>query len=715
MPPYSRYVVCMVQGTRKLEERTGMKPRFLWNVAVAAFVLPGFVLIAVWRFQLAPNPIPTIAVVIGGLGPLLPAVAWYAMGRRGVNPYPWFHLALAIGCLFLLIPPQVDDNANSADAVYQLLPAVIAIIMFTARQAFPYILFAVIGSALLVATGGDATPAHRAVTAAFVAGAILVIIGLGQHRLHRALLRNRMLSEFDELTQALNMRALRHRLEAAIADTRGAEDTSLSLISLDLDDFKSVNDTHGHSTGDRMLANVAQAIREQLSPGEILARRGGDEFLIMTARGPEPAAELAARVRASVIGARMRLCPEMTADAGVALIAYLDEESLDDMLARADAALYEVKEASHGGSPTDRREPATDLTHTPRIGSLAPVTVSTDSEASFDISVRRTAWRLLAAFFAVLAMTPLLALIGSLEGFFSGADILIFGPSAVLAATALFAGRRPMGARWLGIGLVLALVVLTAVIAQAGEGRNALIDLFILPAALACYAVGARVAAVYATVAMVLFGYFLTTTPMPEIHGVRMIQTAVIVGLVCIILPGVVKRGRRTVAENERLSGIDPLTGVANVRAMRHRLATELNRIDDARELTLLAIDLDNFKLVNDRYGHTTGDRLLRAVARAIKGKVRDEDLVVRRGGDEFVAVVAHDGEIDPQELAERIEQEIADARTAICPDLNPLASVGWVTGRPGDTPAELLARADSKEKAAKRLHRSEPGLRAIA
>lgn len=692
-----------------------MKPRFLWNVAVAAFVLPGFVLIAVWRFQLAPNPIPTIALVIGGFGPLLPAVAWYVMGRRGVNPYPWFHLPLAIGCLFLLIPPQVDNNANSADAVYQLLPAVIAIIMFTARQAIPYILFAVIGSALLVATGGDATPAHRAVTAAFVAGAILVVIGLGQHRLHRALLRNRMLSEFDELTQALNMRALRHRLEIAIANSRRADDASLSLISLDLDHFKAVNDTHGHSTGDRMLVNVAEAIREQLLPDEVLARRGGDEFLVMTAQQPEPAAELAARVRAAVIGARKRLCPEMTADAGVALVVYSDGESMDDMLARADAALHQAKEASHGQAQIDRRESASALEHvsaqTPRIGSLAPVMASTDSEASFDLSVHRTSWRLLAAFFTALAMTPLLPLIGNLDGFFGGADDLIFGAAVVLAAAAFIAGRRPMGARWLGVGLALALVALTAVIAQAGEGRNALIDLFILPAALACYAVGARVAAVYAATSVALFGYFLTTTPMPEIHGVRMIQTSVIVGLVCVILPGVVKRGRQTVAENERLTGIDPLTGVANVRAMRHRLAAELNRVNDARELTLLAIDLDNFKLVNDRYGHTTGDRLLRAVAQAIKGKVRDEDLVVRRGGDEFVVIIAHDRLIVPGEVAERIKQAIIDRRRAVCGDIAATASIGCVTANADDTIDTLLARADQDERRAKLVARDN-GLR---
>ena len=89
-------------------------------------------------------------------------------------------------------------------------------------------------------------------------------------------------------------------------------------------------------------------------------------------------------------------------------------------------------------------------------------------------------------------------------------------------------------------------------------------------------------------------------------------------------------------------AGTDPVTGCMNHRAMRRRLNEEIGRATrtDGR-LACLLIDLDNFKLVNDRHGHSAGDALLREVAHALMGEFRAFDRVARYGGDEFVVILA--------------------------------------------------------------------------
>jgi diguanylate cyclase (GGDEF)-like protein len=88
-------------------------------------------------------------------------------------------------------------------------------------------------------------------------------------------------------------------------------------------------------------------------------------------------------------------------------------------------------------------------------------------------------------------------------------------------------------------------------------------------------------------------------------------------------------------------AGTDPVTGVMNHRAMRRRLHEEIGRaMRTGAPLSCLLIDLDNFKLVNDRHGHPAGDRVLREVAQALVGEFRAFDRVARYGGDEFVAIL---------------------------------------------------------------------------
>lgn len=104
----------------------------------------------------------------------------------------------------------------------------------------------------------------------------------------------------------------------------------------------------------------------------------------------------------------------------------------------------------------------------------------------------------------------------------------------------------------------------------------------------------------------------------------------------------------------------DPLTGLPGQRVLTRRLEEELGRAAAASEtVSVMAIDLDNFDHVNSRFGRTAGDRLLQACARAIARAVRDEDLVTRPGGDEFVVVLPRLHFAGCVTVAEKVWREI--------------------------------------------------------
>jgi len=163
----------------------------------------------------------------------------------------------------------------------------------------------------------------------------------------------------------------------------------------------------------------------------------------------------------------------------------------------------------------------------------------------------------------------------------------------------------------------------------------------------------------------------------------------------------------------------DRLTGLPGRPVLEHHLATLLaGRRSDAPATVaaVLFVDLDDFKQVNDRFGHDVGDRVLVDVARRLRGAVRGDDLVCRVGGDEFVVVARLDGrEPGAREVGERVARALADdvvLRGGATVDL--CASVGVATARVGDDPDELVRRADAAMYRAK-AGAVEPGSEHVA
>jgi len=110
----------------------------------------------------------------------------------------------------------------------------------------------------------------------------------------------------------------------------------------------------------------------------------------------------------------------------------------------------------------------------------------------------------------------------------------------------------------------------------------------------------------------------------------------------------------------EGLTVIDALTELYNYRYFRDKLTDELRRADRYRQkLSVLMLDLDHFKDVNDRFGHQTGNVILRDVSNIIRQSVRDIDVVARYGGEEFVVILPQTGEEEASVIAERIRDTV--------------------------------------------------------
>jgi len=147
----------------------------------------------------------------------------------------------------------------------------------------------------------------------------------------------------DPLTQAGNRRYLDERLATYLSHTRHTREP-LSLIFFDIDHFKQINDTHGHSTGDKVLIAFAGLIRDNLRRDDKLARFGGEEFLAILPQTPaDDAVEVALRIQEEC---RRLLLPEIataiTFSAGIAQAQPGDDN--DVLLRRCDRALYRAKE-----------------------------------------------------------------------------------------------------------------------------------------------------------------------------------------------------------------------------------------------------------------------------------------------------------------------------------------------------------------------------------
>src|SRR6267143_2179075 len=169
-----------------------------------------------------------------------------------------------------------------------------------------------------------------------------------------------------------------------------------------------------------------------------------------------------------------------------------------------------------------------------------------------------------------------------------------------------------------------------------------------------------------------------------------------------------IKRLRRQLAEKQghsdllrNLAMVDPLTGLYNRRFAEQRLAAEVARSErKGHPLTVLTLDLNSFKQINDTYGHPAGDQVLQEFAARLNKVIRGADLAVRLGGDEFLVLL-------PECTLEQLQLvlgRLGSLQVNWQGQKLPITfSAGWNQYKMGDRPEELLARADKALYTSKR------------
>jgi diguanylate cyclase (GGDEF)-like protein len=156
--------------------------------------------------------------------------------------------------------------------------------------------------------------------------------------------RRKAQSLTDPLTQCFNFRYFHERFAQELQRAkRSGQD--LSVMILDIDEFKKVNDTYGHPAGDKVLIDTCQTITENLRSYEILCRVGGEEFAVLTLQSDLPAAlDIAHRMKTKIKSKVITLeDQQLSITVSIGVSSYQDGDSIDTMIARADKALYQAK------------------------------------------------------------------------------------------------------------------------------------------------------------------------------------------------------------------------------------------------------------------------------------------------------------------------------------------------------------------------------------
>jgi diguanylate cyclase (GGDEF)-like protein len=203
----------------------------------------------------------------------------------------------------------------------------------------------------------------------------------------------------------------------------------------------------------------------------------------------------------------------------------------------------------------------------------------------------------------------------------------------------------------------------------------------------------------YGVVAMgsVMIGSYLAfiVLPEPTTSGFFFVAVMIAFTMICALASAnswaAYDRQVLLIRTQETLAATDPLTGIPNRRAFLDRVSRAVGDAAWGHPTVVCLVDLDGFKSVNDAGGHAAGDAVLKAVASALGGAVRETDTVARLGGDEFAVLadvtVAFSGEM----LAERLRQAVASIGRAS----GVTASVGIAEVQAGDDVEDLMHRAD--------------------
>ena len=223
-------------------------------------------------------------------------------------------------------------------------------------------------------------------------------------------------------------------------------------------------------------------------------------------------------------------------------------------------------------------------------------------------------------------------------------------------------------------GLIVVVGVLFVyLIATGGESNTGPLWLYVFPPLLfflTSLKAGTAVLLICYLVAAVVFRFpdlpFVTAEYSSDFK-IRFFATLTFESIFCFVLEAGRLQARNELLElvvtHERAARTDELTGLSNRRDMQHRLVSEFSRYQRAgHHFSIVLIDLDLFKRINDEYGHDAGDAVLRQFAALVRDIIRQTDVAARWGGEEFLLLLPDTSLLQALTLAERLRAEVAEA-----------------------------------------------------
>jgi diguanylate cyclase (GGDEF)-like protein len=680
--------------------------------------------------------------------PVLPALAFFFVLAPRLDRFRRPELFLFCGVCVVQLGVAGSLVIATGPSVYLLpvlmLPALLASVVFPVRTAVVLVAFSAV---LMLAVGlGFDYDQVRVMPFALVypvsvliGGSLVAMVVAGLDKSTRAT------AVQDPLTDLPNRIALQARV-AELEHQSAINGRPVALIVGDPDRFKSVNDWHGHATGDAVLREVAARIRAALPAGAAAYRLGGEEFVVLV-RDANVAvgAELAEKLRLAVTARAIEgLAVPMSF--GVAATSAGEPFSFSLVFGQADRALYEAKHA--GGDrvrmwplaapdAVDARRHADSanasgaVARAPGHVEPAPRTPSRDrgpTRLSVQELTRR--WERLTALEHAATGSWLIrdavhrrqllelnrrlrdkawaAFVICFAG--AGASATQYGwqllvPPLVMAAVYVLVEHHverfkhpeyALGLAWMGLALSC---LAACLLASAPIPFAFPILLALLIGSSSVFPPRGVIVGVILTAGITLgIGYGESMTLISGAPGIMALDLALVVsvGLLGTAI------GSSTI-EYRDLGILDQLTGLFNRNALVARVAELSHRSQtEAAMVAVIVVDIDRFKVINDSHGHAVGDAVLRELGERVRKHLRAFESAYRIGGEEFVILLDEVDRGHAEQVAVRLCRAIGASPIA---DIPTTASVGLSAlrlGLPFDYDS-LFRSADAALYAAKR------------
>ncbi|WP_460458107.1 GGDEF domain-containing protein [Angustibacter peucedani] len=283
--------------------------------------------------------VAALTMAVSPLLLLVPIDRWSRDRRGSAFFYSW-----SVATTLVIAVAMVRDGGSTSPLAWLLV-----LTLAFAGLAYPALGVLVmgafmIGTYLVTVSITEAQVSHSLVTATILGLFTLMIAWVSSNqwqmseRQHALAQRLAVLADTDDLTSLLNRRAFGARVQTAV--DAATPEAPVSVLVLDLDGFKAVNDARGHAEGDRVLVDVAGALRAVTGPDDAAARLGGDEFALLLTASPDADARARAE-QVSGLVATGRSSRQVGASIGC--VTTSEPCGVEELLARADAAMYAIK------------------------------------------------------------------------------------------------------------------------------------------------------------------------------------------------------------------------------------------------------------------------------------------------------------------------------------------------------------------------------------